>query len=513
MLKIFAAALLAASAASSGVLSNPFTHPPMTDASNLFKTGGPTDTFINHFDQHRVATDIYMQFHIAALYPNQTITITQERFFQPLAYAKGAPWHTLVVRELDDVESIKRTWYVPSMRRRDGDGVVQDQVVFAGYEIAWGFQSFIAIVGSWTEGYASITQWHLIGEDEQAAKQLIHDCAAFMSTVTDAVWVFEQSYWKPDFELWKAVQKASWNDVVLDDKLKSSIQDDYRSFFKSEEVYKHLEVPWKRGLIFLGPPGNGKTISLKAIMKEVNVPLLYVKSFHTYQGDELGIRAVFAQARAFAPCVLVLEDLDSLITDQNRAFFLNEVDGLDDNDGLLLIGSTNHVDRLDPALSSRPSRFDRKYAFPNPSKAERRAYAVYWQDKLAYNKDLKFPDELLDTFADKTSKFSFAYMKEAFISTLLILAGQEPTYQIHFGPTLLEQIKKLRQQMEDGEEAMMTGSGGYAGAEAAYAGMSWGRNGQEQVDEAVGEGMWGRREEQRGGLMVPVGQKVFGRGV
>lgn len=73
--------------------------------------------------------------------------------------------------------------------------------------------------------------------------------------------------------------------------------------------------------------------------------------------------------------MLVLEDLDSLITDLNRSFFLNEVDGLEDNDGLLLvslshirrallmafqIGTTNHFERLDPALSNRPSRFDRK---------------------------------------------------------------------------------------------------------------------------------------------------------
>lgn len=53
--------------------------------------------------------------------------------------------------------------------------------------------------------------------------------------------------------------------------------------------------------------------------------------------ENLGIRSVFNQARAFAPCVLILEDLDSLITDQNRALFLNEVDGLEDNDGLLLV--------------------------------------------------------------------------------------------------------------------------------------------------------------------------------
>ncbi len=69
---------------------------------------------------------------------------------------------------------------------------------------------------------------------------------------------------------------------------------------------------------------------------------------------------VFSQARQTAPCCLILEDLDSLINDRNRSYFLNQLDGLEGNDGLLVIGTTNHFDRLDPGLSSRPSRFDRK---------------------------------------------------------------------------------------------------------------------------------------------------------
>jgi SpoVK/Ycf46/Vps4 family AAA+-type ATPase len=54
-------------------------------------------------------------------------------------------------------------------------------------------------------------------------------------------------------------------------------------------------------------------------------------------GDEAGIKEIFGRARQEAPCLLVLEDLDSLINDMNRSFFLNEVDGIDGNDGLLLV--------------------------------------------------------------------------------------------------------------------------------------------------------------------------------
>jgi len=56
---------------------------------------------------------------------------------------------------------------------------------------------------------------------------------------------------------------------------------------------------------------------------------------------------------------------------------LNEVDGLESNDGILMIGSTNHLERLDPGIAKRPSRFDRKYLFDDPNEGERELYAEY----------------------------------------------------------------------------------------------------------------------------------------
>lgn len=136
---------------------------------------------------------------------------------------------------------------------------------------------------------------------------------------------------------------------------------------------------FQRGIVMYGPPGNGKTISIKAIMKgalDKGYSPLYVKSFKSnaqilhihpitelstgWAGEEFAMLQVFEKARAEAPCVIILEDLDSLINDDNRSFFLNQLDGLENNDGLLVVGSTNHYDRLDPAITKRPSRFDRK---------------------------------------------------------------------------------------------------------------------------------------------------------
>jgi SpoVK/Ycf46/Vps4 family AAA+-type ATPase len=92
--------------------------------------------------------------------------------------------------------------------------------------------------------------------------------------------------------VWRAHRQADWKDVILPSALQYSIKHEYASFFSSESIYKDLGVAWKRGVIFLGPPGNGKTISVKAMMRDVLLGdggvgkeeekrVLYVRSFHS----------------------------------------------------------------------------------------------------------------------------------------------------------------------------------------------------------------------------------------
>lgn len=176
----------------------------------------------------------------------------------------------------------------------------------------------------------------------------------------------------------------------------------------------------------------GKTISIKAMMhslyqrgkkdNKLSVPTLYVKTLANMGGPEWALRQIFAKARQVAPCYLVFEDLDSIVDDRVRSYFLNEVDGLQPNDGILMVGSTNHLDRLDPGISKRPSRFDRKYFFPNPDFDQRVQYAEFWQKKLKGNDDIEFPDDLRPAIAKITENFSFAYMQEAFVASLLAIA-------------------------------------------------------------------------------------------
>ena len=76
-----------------------------------------------------------------------------------------------------------------------------------------------------------------------------------------------------------------------------------------------------------------------------------------------------------------------------------------------------------PALSTRPSRFDRKFLFDDPDRHSRRLYVRYWQDQLADSEDVSFPESLAEEIADSTDKFSFAYLKEVLYVKLMNLRG------------------------------------------------------------------------------------------
>jgi SpoVK/Ycf46/Vps4 family AAA+-type ATPase len=231
---------------------------------------------------------------------------------------------------------------------------------------------------------------------------------------------------------------------VLRGTLKSDILGDASDFFAAEATYQTYGVPWKRGILLIGPPGNGKTHMVKALINRLAKPCLYVKSFEAqYSTASSNMQRVFARAREVAPCVLVLEDLDALISEQSRSFFLNEVDGFAANHGILLLATTNHPERIDAAILNRPSRFDRKYHFALPETAEREAYIARWNETLP--PDTRLSPAGLDAAAERSEGFSFAYLKELFLTALMAWVATPQAGAMD--EAMLTQIALLREQM------------------------------------------------------------------
>jgi AAA+ superfamily predicted ATPase len=154
---------------------------------------------------------------------------------------------------------------------------------------------------------------------------------------------------------------------------------------------------------------------------------------------------VFKRARMTTPCVIVLEDLDSMIDDNNRAFFLNELDGFHSNTGMVVLASTNHPEKLDSSILDRPSRFDRKYYFQLPADVERRAYVASWNCEL--QREMHITEKASARLVSETQDFSFAYLKELLVSSMVqwvSLGGSQSMDEV-----IVAQTDLLRKQISD----------------------------------------------------------------
>nr|POE77629.1 putative atpase yjob [Quercus suber] len=420
----------------------------MTAGSSASTGPGSTHTgqvYYEHSSAQRVNTDAVIVEALRAEYPKLHLAVAPQFSCNISAYA--ATGHASLAPIDNEKERLSWRVFIPPAQRLNGErGLLANLTKFSRYMLDWQGKEFVVVVAEGRDGsesYPQVTNQYILSASVEATNKLLFEVGSWSNELHGEIWVFDGGRWLKSAALFAGMIKASWDDVIMDENTKSSIRADVTNFFDSRDTYTKLKVPWKRGVIYYGPPGNGKTISIKAMMHELYdrkdpVPTLYVKSLASFAGPEYSINQIFTKARQTAPCYLVFEDLDSLVTDQVRSYFLNAVDGIQNNDGILMVGSTNHLDRLDPGIAKRPSRFDRKYKFSNPNNAERIQYMHFWQRKLADNKDIDFPDKLCPAIAKITHGFSFAYLQEAMVASLLAIARDAAENDnVHGGRTCL----------------------------------------------------------------------------
>ncbi len=205
---------------------------------------------------------------------------------------------------------------------------------------------------------------------------------------------------------------VSWNDIFLGEWLKEDIRSNVDSFFQSKEIYQEVGISYRRGFLLTGPPGNGKTLTIKCLA--YNIKASFVTVITKAEVEEGEIEAAFYHASRMAPAVIVFEDLDRLVESKavSLSHFLNLLDGFKVTEGVLVIATSNHPEKLDQALLHRPSRFDRIFRFPLPGLIQRQA--------LLEKKGARyFSIETIKAAAKGSSGFSMAYVQEIVINALL----------------------------------------------------------------------------------------------
>lgn len=216
------------------------------------------------------------------------------------------------------------------------------------------------------------------------------------------------------------IPKLTLDDVVLPENIKKEIQSNVVEFLnRTLKIFEFNKLPTKRGLIFAGAPGTGKTHLAKTIAATTDATFISITDLPYPEA----VKSVYQFARQTAPTILLFEDIDTYFDDRRDRRFatlLNEMDGLEENKALITIITTNRKDFLDKAIRERPGRFDRILNFQLPDTT------LVKHMLTLFTKDVKTPKVNFEKVAKEfvTKKYTGAHVKEA-VLTACISATQK----------------------------------------------------------------------------------------
>lgn len=217
---------------------------------SAYARDGAYDEFSKHSSAPRVCTDEVIAEALRKQYPELHLTLNKSCNF--LSYANaGLAKATPVDSEGAKPEDLKYRSYRDPGRRRVGDvSYLSDYFAFGKFLYKWKDEEYILYQVAGEEMRPTLTSF-LLGS-VQSNDSLIYEVSRYQHNTPDTVLIFDQGHWQASRELWERVQSSNWDDVILDAGMKKSITGEVNKFFDSEERYKKLKVPWKRGIIFHG---------------------------------------------------------------------------------------------------------------------------------------------------------------------------------------------------------------------------------------------------------------------
>lgn len=201
-----------------------------------------------------------------------------------------------------------------------------------------------------------------------------------------------------------STQGIHFSDVAGEDEAKESLSE-IVDYLHNPKKYSDVGASMPKGVLLVGPPGTGKTMLAKAVAGEANVPFFsmsgseFVEMFVGMGASK--VRDLFSQAKEKAPCIVFIDEIDAigkkrdgqLSSNDEREQTLNqlltEMDGFEENIGVIILAATNRPETLDPALT-RPGRFDRRVPVELPDLAGREAILKVHAKKIKTADDVNF---------------------------------------------------------------------------------------------------------------------------
>ena len=180
----------------------------------------------------------------------------------------------------------------------------------------------------------------------------------------------------PQCNFIKLDKTYDWNDIILSEKLKLDIRQNLSNLIDHRSIYRDNGLKVRRGLIFSGPPGVGKTNLIKILCSTIDWTLLWVSPKHLENPRH--VSGIMQLAKDLSPSVIVLEDIDLYGSSREMngnptvlGELMNQLDGVEGLVDIITIATTNREEVLEKALLDRPGRFDKVIKFGFPEQPER----------------------------------------------------------------------------------------------------------------------------------------------